>query len=236
MNIAIVEDDISNASSLIKHLERFSKENDITIDYTHFHNGMDFLTPYSPSFDVIFLDIEMPMINGIEVAKKIRKCDSDVIIIFITYMAQYAIDGYSVQALDYILKPVKYYPFSMKMKQVTQILASKQTDCLIISNQSGKIKLELNRLKFVEVKDHTLYYHTTNDCFSSTSYPSLTKLTKHLSSKGFVRCHQGYLVNLHFVQKYEKNHVQIGDNLLPLSRTYYKNFIQSLLNYWGDHL
>ena len=236
MKIAIVEDDLSNASSLISHLDRFSKEHGIVIDHTHFENGMDFLTPYNACWDVIFLDIEMPLINGIETAKQIRKYDPDVLIIFITYMAQYAIEGYSVQALDYILKPVSYYPFSMKMEQVLQIISSRQNEFLIISNQSGKNRLPLNHLKYVEVKDHTLYYYTTNDCFCSTSYPSLSKLAKKLSSKGFTRCHQGYLVNLEFVNKFEKTSVQIGEDILPLSRTYYKSFTQALLNYWGDHL
>lgn len=236
MKIAIVEDDLSNASSLINHLDRFSKEHEIMIDHTHFENGMDFLTPYTACWDVIFLDIEMPLMNGIETAKQIRKYDPDVLIIFITYMAQYAIEGYSVQALDYVLKPVSYYPFSMKMEQVVQIVSSRQNESLIISNQFGKIRLPLNHLKYVEVKDHTLYYYTTDDCFSSTSYPSLSKLAQKLSSKGFTRCHQGYLVNLEFVSKFKKNSVQIMEDILPLSRTYYKSFTQSLLNYWGDHL
>ena len=236
MRVAILEDDLSNASSLIDHLDRFSKENDIVIDHTHFENGMDFLNPYRACFDVIFLDIEMPLINGIETAKQIRKYDPDVLIIFITYMAQYAIEGYSVQALDYILKPVGYYPFSMKMKQVVNIISSRQSESLIISNQSGKVRIPLNHLKYIEVKDHTLYYYTTDECFHSTSHPSLAKLAQKLAPHGFVRCHQGYLVNLQFVQKFEKNSVQIGNDLLPMSRTYYKNFTQSLLNYWGEHI
>lgn len=233
MQIAIVEDDDSNAKELEKHIQRFSTENNVDVHYTRFSSGSEFIKSYTPVWDLILMDIEMPHINGIETARQIRKTDSEVLIMFITQMAQYAIEGYSVNALDYILKPVNYYAFSLKLKQVLQILASRQTDTIIISNQSGKFRIALNTLRYVEVVNHTLHYHTLSECITATGAPSLGKLTDFLSTNGFVRCHQGYLVNLHYVTHYDKLSIRLDTDTIPLSRTYYKNFVQQLLEYCG---
>ena len=233
MQIAIVEDDDFNAKELEKHIQHFSSENNVDIHYTRFPSGSEFVKSYTPIWDLILMDIEMPHINGIETARQIRKIDSEVLIIFITQMAQYAIEGYSVNALDYVLKPVNYYAFSLKLKHVLQLLASRQTDTIIISNQAGKFRIALNTLCYVEVINHTLYYHTLSECITATGSPSLGKLTESLAGKGFARSHQGYLVNLHYVTHYDKTSICVGDDSIPLSRTYYKNFVQQLLAYCG---
>lgn len=233
MQIAIVEDDDLSAKELEKHIQHFCSENTVDIHYTRFPSGSEFIRSYTPVWDLILMDIEMPHINGIETARQIRKTDSEVLIMFITQMAQYAIEGYSVNALDYVLKPVNYYAFSLKLKHVLQLLASRQTATIIISNQSGKFRIALNALRYVEVVNHTLHYHTLSECLTTTSAPSLGKLTDSLSDKGFVRSHQGYLVNLHYVTRYDKTSICVGDDRIPLSRTYYKNFVQQLLAYCG---
>ena len=232
MRVAIIEDEQKNAMLLQQYLTQFSSENNVEIDSVHFYNGVDFLKQFQPSYDLILLDIEMPLLNGIEVAREIRKYDQNVFIIFITQMTQYAIEGYSVQALDYILKPVNYYAFSMKLKQVVQLLASRQTDFLILGTSSGKLRLDLSTLRYVEVRNHTLHYHLTTECVTSTAF-SMGKLSAKLSASGFARCHHGYLVNLRFVTGYEKKTVSLNEITLPLSRTYSKKFLNELLSYWG---
>lgn len=233
MNIAIVEDDPANAEILKGHLSHFASENHIEIHTSVFPNGIHFLKAYTPVWDLILMDIEMPHINGIETARKIRENDSEVLIMFITQMAQYAIDGYSVNAVDYVLKPVNYYAFSLKLKHIQHLLAGKQTSSIIISNQSGKFRIPLNTLLYIEVINHTMHYHTTTDCITSSGTPSLKRLAEDLGEKGFARCHQGYLVNLHYVTQYNKSSVSVGNHELPLSRTYFKAFTQHLLSYWG---
>ena len=235
MRIALIEDTYSCAVEVQELLERFSRETEIATTCEYFPCGTDFLNQPFSDWDLILLDIEMPEMNGLEIAHKIRETDSDVLIIFITHMAQYAIEGYSVQAFDYILKPVNYYSFSMKLQQVASILQSREVQFLVISSQNGKIRLPLDTLRYVEIYDHTLIYHTTSGTFSSTSYRSLGKLEKALHSTHFSRCHNGYLVNLAFVSGYEKSEVFLGEHTsLPLSRTYSKSFLGQLLSYWRN--
>ena len=233
MQVAIIEDNAFHAETLQNYLKRFSEETSTMITSQHYSDGKEFLNQFQPTWDLILLDIEMPCMNGIEVAKEIRKQDEEVIIIFITQMAKYAIEGYAVRAFDYILKPVNYYAFTMKMKHVIRMCEQKKQSFFVISNQSGKIKQDLDYLRSGEVQNHTLLYHTTETCIFSTSYSSLGKLAEELIPKGFARNHNSYLVNLRYITGYEKNNVILGEECLPLSRTYYKSFIQSLLKYWG---
>ncbi len=233
MRIALIEDTLTCAEQLQTLLDRFSLENNTEIRCEYFSSGTAFLQRSCLDWDLVLLDIELPGINGVDVARKIRAAKSDVLIIFITQMAQYAIEGYSVQAFDYILKPVNYYAFSMKLQQVQNLLKSRESQYLVISTQNSKIRLNLNELRYVEVFNHTLTYHTISDIFSSTSFSSLGKLEKELHSSHFARCHSGYLVNLSFVTGYEKNEVSLDkDTSLPLSRTYNKPFLEKLSAYW----
>ena len=229
MRTAIIEDTADNAKVLLNHLQQYEKETGISIHTTSFQNGMDFISDYHPVWDLILLDIEMPLMNGIETARKIRQLDPDVLIIFVTCMAQYAIEGYSVRALDYILKPVHYYSFASKMDQVMEILATRQKKKLIIHARNERIRLPLEQLLYVEVQNHTLCYHTKQKLLYATGNQSLSRLAEELADCGFARCHQAYLVNLQYVVRYDKYNVWLPNDMIPMSRGYYKSFTQALL-------
>ena len=109
VRIAIVEDKEVDAQQLKGYIMQFQNESCIPMYVTHFSNGMNFLDEYTNDFDVVFMDIEMPHLNGMETAKKLRKVDASVALVFITNMAQYAIAGYEVSAVDFMVKPVGYY-------------------------------------------------------------------------------------------------------------------------------
>ena len=115
LRIATVEDDTNDLEALRTHLSRYEKENGLKFQVTEFRDGEDIVTDYSADYDLILMDIEMAFLNGMKAAEKIRELDKDVIIIFITNMPQYAIQGYKVNALDYMLKPISYFSFSESM-------------------------------------------------------------------------------------------------------------------------
>lgn len=231
MKVAIVEDQKNNAEQLQEYLERYGRENGKTIQCAAFQNGMEFMADYRPVWDLILLDIEMPLMNGMEAAKAIRRTDAQVLIIFITQMAQYAIEGYSVQALDYVLKPVQYYAFAAKMQQVCKILESREENPLLITDKNGAVKLSPRTVEYVEVQNHTLCFHTEKGVLESTTAQTMAGLSKQLEKCGFARCHQGYLVNLRYVVGYDRSCVKLPGGTLPMSRTYYKGFVQALISY-----
>ena len=231
MRIAIVEDMDENIAILQTYLNRYEREHDIQIQTCSYKDGMHFITDYHPVWDLILLDIEMPLLNGMDTARQIRKADPDVLIIFITCLTQYAIEGYSVRALDYVLKPVQYYAFAAKLDQVCEILASRHQNPILVSCREGQIKLLPEQILYVEVQDHTLCYHTSQLLLHTTGTQSLARLAEELKDSGFARCHQAYLVNLRHVTRYDRSTVFLGEEKLPMSRTYYKDFVQSLLYY-----
>lgn len=234
MRVAIVEDQERNSTLLQEYLERYGRESGEPIRCAMYHNGMEFTANYRPVWDLILLDIDMPLMNGMETAHFIRQTDTNVLIIFITQMAQYAIEGYSVQALDYVLKPVQYFAFAAKMQQVSKILAARSDTPFLVTSREGAVKLPLPAITYVEVRNHTLCFHTEQRVIESTAAKTMSGLSQELADKGFARCHQGYLVNLHHVIGYNRSCVKLSDGTLPMSRTYYKGFVQALISYCAE--
>ena len=118
---AIVDDDSVSLDLICSYLERFSKENNMEIVFSRFEEAISFLEQ-SHSFDLVFLDIEMPLINGMQAAEKLRETNKSIALIFVTNTAKYAVNGYSVDAVDYLLKPVNYTRFSALMKKTVRML------------------------------------------------------------------------------------------------------------------
>lgn len=234
MHIAIVEDEENSTNILMEYLSAFGRENNIDTQYRQYANGVDFISSYQPICDLLLLDIEMPLMDGLTLARKVREVDKNVIIIFITKMAQYAMVGYEVSALDYILKPINYHAFAMKLRRVVNLMQTKQQKCLIVQGNSFIQKIAINSIRYIDVLGHTITYHTPQGIISSTGSKSLKELENELISNGFVRCNKCYLVNLQYVQSVEKDIVVLtGGECLSISRSRKKKFMQSLLDYWG---
>ena len=118
--IAVVEDNDAMRAQLCGFIAQYAQESGRQLDVTAFSDGAQLVEPYRPGFDIIFLDIEMPTLGGMPTAERIRRQDPDVVLVFVTNMAQYAIRGYEVDALDFVLKPVSYYQFSTKLERALQ--------------------------------------------------------------------------------------------------------------------
>lgn len=229
IHLAIVEDDQEYAEILKKYAEKFAKENNLALKIDLFSDGMEIAEDYHPKWDLIFLDVEMPHMNGISTAKAIRKMDQTVIIMFITNMAQFAIKGYEVDALDYVLKPLNYPIFSMKFRKAVRILDSRPTDSIVISVGGDPLKLLIGDIRYVEVFDHNLVYHTAGGNYQT--FDSLVKVENMLPAS-FVRCNRCYLVNLQYVDGIRDNYVLIGQEKLKIGRTRKAEFMQKLSDFF----
>ena len=140
IRIAIVEDDRVCAGTLQEYLCRYEKESGEMIQSTLFEDGEDIAVGYRAEYDIILMDIEMQFMDGMSAAEAIRKVDEEVTIIFITNMAQYAIRGYSVNALDYVLKPVSYFAFSQRLDRAVSRLRKKEKHYVVIKFRGGSKK------------------------------------------------------------------------------------------------
>ena len=207
--IAVVEDNDAMRAQLCGFIAQYAQESGHQLDVTAFSDGAQLVEPYRPGFDIIFLDIEMPTLGGMPTAERIRRQDPDVVLVFVTNMAQYAIRGYEVDALDFVLKPVSYYQFSTKLERALQ-------------------RIRRRRL---------LHYHTATDTWSVRG--SLLKAEKDLAAYHFARCNQCYLVNLRHVRGVQDDLVQVGEERLErleISRRRRTAFLAALAAYVGGAL
>ena len=132
IKIAVVEDEIEMTNQLLKYVKQFFNENDLDYSVTTYNNAIKLLDNYDFSFDLIFMDINMPILDGMSASKKLREIDSEVTLIFITSLAQYAINGYEVNAFDFVLKPISYYNFALKLTRAIDKLSIEDAKTLII--------------------------------------------------------------------------------------------------------
>lgn len=228
MRVAIAEDETIYSAQLRSYLERFSQDSGQSIEVECFISGAQLVESYRGSWDLLLLDVNLPEMNGLDAARAIRRFDPDVLILFITNLAQYAIKGYEVGALDYILKPVSYYALSMKLEATLRILRRNEDRYLMLPREGGVIRLSLPRLYYVEAFSHQLHYHTTEGELVSTTSQTLSALERDL--EGFFRCHKGYLVNLRYVDAVWGDTLIAAGKELPVSRSRRKALLQALLN------
>ena len=121
IKIAIVEDCDEDAAVLTEHIQRYSNESGCRFEINRIVTALDFVSDYRPIYDLIFFDIIMPGMNGMEAAKRIRKIDRSVVLAFVTNMAQYAVEGYEVEASAFILKPTSYEAFREKIIKLVKL-------------------------------------------------------------------------------------------------------------------
>lgn len=228
LRVAIVEDSQSDRLNLEKYLARYEEETGVLIKVETFEGAEIFLGNYKPVYDVVFFDIILPYMNGMDAAEQLRKLDNEVTIIFVTDMAQYAVRGYRVNALDYFLKPVTYYDLKLRMDRICAMCESRMTPVVINIPCEGVKVLSSADVYYIEVMDKQLTYHTTKGKLETRGGGGLKKLENRLNEVGFCRCSSSYLVNLKYVTSVSGDTVTVAGDRLPLSRGMKKNFVTRL--------
>lgn len=259
--IAVVEDEREQAENLKNILTLYASRNDFVFDITDYSAGEEFLKS-AGSFDLAFLDIDLsgnkteqkkektkgvaenvkkggssdaipaPQ-NGMAIAAEIRAKGIAVPIVFVTNLVMYAVDGYSVGALDFIVKPVVYESLSIKMDRIVKkAFHSKNAVTLRVGSTIRKIPVD--RIKYIEVRGHKLTVHSLDGNFDA--YVSLNSLASELDAANFVRCNVCYLVNLGFVTGVDGNIVYLGNESVTVSRSKKKEFVTALNRFLGGNL
>ena len=232
IKIAIVEDEIMYAAQLMEYLRQFEKEQDEGIEISHFGDGDSIVNGYNAQYDIILMDIQMKFMDGMSAAEEIRKMDTDVVIIFITNMKQFAIRGYEVEALDYIVKPISYFAFSERLKRAITRIKKKTKKVRAFHVKGGIIRVPVEDIYYIESQGHTLIYHTSLGIYEGSG--TMKDLEEMLAEDHFCRGNKSYLINLDRVEGIQGACAVVHGDLLPLGRYKKNKFMERLTEYWGE--
>lgn len=231
MHIAIVEDDEAAMRQLVKCLEQYDAEHHCAFDIDWYPRGTEFLEQWNQNAEIVFMDVEMPGLNGVDTARKMRETAPGVVLMFVTNLAQYAIAGYEVNALDFVLKPVNYFSFKLKITKALEAAYKNHSSVLQVNTDHGTEYIKATEVWYIEVQGHDLLYHTAHGLLKTTG--TLKKLEEKLQPEGFFRCNYCYLVNLRHVQYLYGNVVTVGSDELQVSRNRRKDFLVRMTQFYG---
>lgn len=235
-NIALVEDEPEAADVLASFVARYADEKGLDLVVTRFGNAMDFEMTHQ-HFDLVFMDIQMPGINGMEAAQLMRTYDSETPIIFVTNLAQYAVKGYEVDALDFIVKPVTYFNFRMRMDKAMRRIRRNGSRSIAIGTRDGMRVVGLSDIEYVEVSKHDLSYHLVGEEEPLVVYGSLVAFEQEVEGGPFVRISNSCLVNMNRVRAVRGGElVMHGGEVLYFSRSRKREAVATITGFLGGSI
>lgn len=233
LKIAVVEDQTEVRESLCQFIRQYAGEQGLLAEVEPFADGAVIAEGYQPGYDIIFLDVEMPRLGGFGAAERIRAVDPDVVLVFVTNMAQYAINGYAVGALDFVLKPVNYYTFTVRLARAIRRARQRKNGQILLTLPDCVRRLDTQQIHYVEVQNRMLHYHTELGEFVLRG--TMQSAEKELSRYHFVRCNHWYLVNLSHVAEVRRDMVVVAGAELEISRRNRTAFLTALTEYVGGN-
>lgn len=231
MHVAIVEDDVRVRARIVQYIEQSFEHDTRRFQVDEFSDGDEILENYRAEYDLVLLDIQMARLDGMKTAEKIRSLDENVYVAFVTNMAQYAIRGYSVNALDFILKPVNYLMVQQLLQRVETLLNKRTSKYITLPTDHGLTRLDVSEIDYIETEGHTLIIYTEKMVYRLNS--TMKNMESQLENFGFYRCNNCYLVNLAKVERVNNGIVYINGHQLAVSRPRHKGFMDALVTYIG---
>lgn len=227
--VAIVDDDARIRDQLQSYFAQYSENHKEQFQLSVFSFAELFLTNYKPVYDIVMMDIDMPGMNGLEAAHRLRKLDERAVLLFVTNLAQYAINGYEVSATDFIVKPVSYRTFEYKLTRALKYVPEGGRPMLLLKTETGLATVAMDDVKYVEVEGHNVFYHTEKEVYRARG--SLKQTEQELNDPQFFMCDKCCLVNLAYVEAVNGSMITVGGEELSVSRPKKKAFMDALAAY-----
>lgn len=239
LKIAICDDEEYFLKFEEKLISNYMETRGIEYQIMAFASGIDLLKALDgiAEFDIIFLDIVMNDLDGIDTAKKIRKITRDVYLVFVTIYISYALQGYEVRATRFILKDNKFFRLAMKecidtIIQEMNHVEQRQS----FKFREGNVELALENIMYIESAIHKLFFHVVLDSalITFTMYGKLDTIESMFKDNPFCRIHKSYLVNLKYVKQIERYRLELRNGMcLGISQSRYKEVKEKYINYLG---
>ena len=239
MEIALIDDEKTVSDLISEYLTRYEAEHPEAGAFrlTAYVSAHDFLAAYQWQFDLILMDIELDDLSGMEAARLLRKKDPEVLLFFLTNLAQYAVEGYEVDAADFMVKPVSYEAFSFKLEKALRLRAKRGGRQLRLQSGARSVRVSSETILYVEVRNHDLIYHLGAGGAKKEDISlraTLKSAEETLEGLPFAKCNSCYLVNLREVYAVDGFTLTLTDeSTLQISRNRRAGFLQEYTRFLG---
>ena len=234
MRIAIVEDEAPQRKWLASQMKEAAQQHGAEIELEEYAGGEEIVRADTSALDLIVMDIDMPGMSGMEAARVIRQRDEDVLIAFCTNLVSRALDGYAVQALDFLVKPVGCARIGELLGKAERIKGQRRQKTLTLRAQDQVLIVPIEEILYAETYGRKLRLHTLRETMDLRM--TIAALEKLLPERRFFRTHNAFLVSLAHVRRMDGLELEVGGDTIPVSRHKKKEFIQALTDYLGEQL
>lgn len=230
--IAVCDDEVRECSRTAGKIRGILEEMKVSCTIRQFYSGQELLR--SPeNFDIIFLDIIMGGLDGMRTAQMVREKAYDKLLVFISASRDYVFDAYDVEAFQYLLKPIEDKKLKNMLRKAVRKTEERSQAFIIVSRDRQSKKLFLDDILYFEIRGRVVDAHGTSGIFSY--YEQIGLLERELSGKGFFRCHKSYLVNLKYVDVYNRQELVLDNGeRIAIAKRRYEAFCGEILKYMRE--
>lgn len=231
--IAIVDDDEKEVQDLAGCVEHYFHAKGEEHIIHRFYDGVEFIRSRE-LYNIVFLDIRLGEMDGMDAARFLRIVNKDAQLIFVTHMAQFAIRGYEVDAMDFIIKPIDQFSIDRVLEKAIKRINDSTNVTLALKTSDGIVSISTNSIYFVEVYDHDLIYHTDQGDYKVRG--RLGEVRQKLDERHFIQCNRSYLVNMRHIRRVCSDYVEVNNVRVQISKSHQKEIEQRFINYLGKSI
>ncbi|NCB42433.1 MAG: response regulator transcription factor [Clostridia bacterium] len=227
------EQELLNLSGLLESYKESTKS-EYNISYEAFKNSLDLLAAIESGkvFDILLLDIVMPQMNGIKLAKEIRRKDANSKILFLSTTSDFAVESYEVEAFHYIVKPIRKDIFFDQIARAVKSIVGEENQFLLVKSKKELRKVRFNEIQYAEIIDHTIYLHLRKGELVK-NFGTMEQLESALCADSrFIKPHRSYLLNMDCIESISPGGIRTTEGKhIPISRKLYKSIRQAYIDY-----